>query len=67
MGYLYQRKGRDGSTGGPWWIKYYVNGRPVRESPRTDDHAKAKRVTPAGGHNGGHKGRHPVGMPVVSA
>jgi hypothetical protein len=32
MGYLYQRKQRDGERGGPWWIKYYVNGRPTRES-----------------------------------
>ena len=44
MGYLYQRKGRDKTTGGPWWMKYYVNGRPVRESTGTEDHSKAKRL-----------------------
>jgi hypothetical protein len=25
-------------------MKYYVNGRPVRESTGTEDHAKAKRL-----------------------
>ena len=32
MGYLYQRKQRDGTIGGPWWAKFYVSGRPIRES-----------------------------------
>jgi hypothetical protein len=36
MGYVYRRKKKllDGSLveTGPYWIKYYRNGRPIRES-----------------------------------
>ena len=32
MGYLYQRKLKSGERSRIWWAKYYVNGRPVRES-----------------------------------
>lgn len=32
MGYLYRPKLRSGEPGGIWWVKYYVNGRPIRES-----------------------------------
>jgi hypothetical protein len=44
MGYLYQRKQRNGTIDRPYWIKYYVNGRPIRESTGTADYSKAKRV-----------------------
>ncbi len=36
MGYLYQR-------GNIWWVKYYRNGRPIRESTGTDKETEAKR------------------------
>jgi len=43
MGYLYKQKSRDGTPGRVWWVKYYVNGRPVRESTGTEKEAEAKR------------------------
>ena len=30
MGPLYQQKGRDGTPGRIWWVKWYQHGRPVR-------------------------------------
>ena len=32
MGYLYQPKLKSGRRSSIWWAKYYVNGRPIRES-----------------------------------
>jgi integrase len=32
MGYLYRPKLKSGRHSGMWWVKYYQNGRPVRES-----------------------------------
>jgi integrase len=32
MGYLYRPKLKSGTRSEIWWAKYYVNGRPVRES-----------------------------------
>src|SRR5262245_31367252 len=32
MGYLYRPKLKSGARSEIWWVKYYVNGRPVRES-----------------------------------
>src|SRR5437867_3212564 len=32
MGYLYRPKLKSGARSTTWWAKYYVNGRPVRES-----------------------------------
>ena len=32
MGYLYRPKLKGGERSSSWWAKYYVNGRPVRES-----------------------------------
>ena len=43
MGYLYKQKSRDGTPGRVWWAKYYVDGRPVRESTGTEKEAEAKR------------------------
>src|SRR5215472_2245319 len=58
MGYLYQQKQRDGTKGGPWWLKYYVNGRPVRESTGTREYKKALRILKD------REGRAAVGLPV---
>ena len=49
MGMLYRRKVRDPVTGelverGPWWIKFYHDGRPVYDSTGTTDKAEARRV-----------------------
>ena len=30
--------------GNVWWCKYYVNGRPVRESTHTEKETEAKRI-----------------------
>lgn len=43
MGMLYRRKRPDGSLGPTYWVKYYVNGRPVRESTGTAKEQEAKR------------------------
>ena len=43
MSYLYKQKSRDGTPGRVWWAKYYVDGRPVRESTGTEKEAEAKR------------------------
>ena len=37
MGMVYKR-------GNVWWVKYYVNGRPVRESTGTDMVLEAKKM-----------------------
>ena len=49
MGMLYRRKKRDPSTGkltevGPYWMKYYVEGRPIQTSTKTCDYAQAKSI-----------------------
>ena len=48
MGMLYQRKKRDPVTGllvvqGPWWMKYYRQGRPFYESAETENKTEARR------------------------
>ena len=48
MGMLYRRKVRDAVTGalierGPWWMKYYRQGRPFYESTETEDRTEARR------------------------
>src|SRR5438128_2214877 len=48
MGMLYRRKKKDPATGvlvehGPWWVKYYRDGRPFCESTRTEDKTEARR------------------------
>ena len=43
MGYLYQRKLRSGVASPIWWAKYYVDGRPVRESTGTTNETEARR------------------------
>src|SRR5262245_53404582 len=34
MGSLYRKKNKSGRRSDVWWVKYYVNGRPVRESTK---------------------------------
>ena len=48
MGMLYRRKKRDQATGqliekGPWWAKYYEDGRPTFRSTRTEDKSEARK------------------------
>ena len=59
MGYLYRPKLRSGKPGRIWWVKYYVNGRPVRESTGTEKETEAKRFLKARG------GREAMGQPVL--
>jgi len=51
MGYLYRPKKKDQATGkwikiedGPWWMKYYDNGKAVRESTHQYDKREAQKV-----------------------
>jgi hypothetical protein len=42
-----------------WWCKYYVNGRPVRESTHTEKETEAKRFLD------GRRGRVATGAPIM--
>ena len=49
MGMLYRRKKRDPNTGkltefGPYWMKYYIDGRPIQASTKTSDCGLAKKL-----------------------
>ena len=59
MGMLYQRMQRDGTIGGPWWIKYCVNNRPIRESTGTTERKKAEAILKV------KEGRAAQGLPVL--
>ncbi len=52
MGMLYRR-------GAVFWVKYYVNGRPIRESTHTDKETEAKRFLKE------REGRVATGQPVL--
>lgn len=52
MGYLYQR-------GRVWWVKYYVNGKPVRESAGTEKETEARRLLKE------REGRVATGQPIL--
>lgn len=52
MGHLYQR-------GKVWWIKYYISGRPVRETTGTEHEPEARRILKA------KEGRVAAGLPVL--
>src|SRR5262249_40187667 len=41
---LYHQNLRPGKPSAIFWIKYYVNGRAIRESTRTTDREEAKRI-----------------------
>lgn len=43
MSYLYRRKQRDGSLGGPLWGQYSVDGRRIRVSLETENWEEARR------------------------
>jgi integrase len=44
MGSLYRPTLKSGRPSAIYWVKYYVNGRAIRESTRTDDKEAAKRT-----------------------
>ena len=52
MGWLYKR-------GTIWWVKYYINGRPVRESTRAEKDSEAKRFLQE------REGRVATGQPIL--
>ena len=59
MGSLYQRKNSSGAVGRILWCKYYQNGRPIRESTRTEKESEAKRFLKE------REGRVAMGQPVL--
>lgn len=59
MGSLYRRKQPNGTLGKVWWCKYYVNGRPIRESTGTDKEGEANRFLKA------REGRVATGQPLL--
>jgi integrase len=66
MGSLYRPKLKDWRTrpaadqrSTVWWVKYYVNGRVVRESTKTDDKEAAKRTLKL------REGAAATGQPIV--
>jgi len=44
MGMIYKRKDKKGKECKTYWIKYYRNGKPYRESTRSDKETDAKRL-----------------------
>jgi len=52
MGMIYKR-------GNVWWCKYYVNGRPIRESTGTEKETGAKRFLKV------REGRVAMGQPIL--
>jgi len=59
MGSIYRRRRRDGSHGSVFWVKYYADGRPIRESTGTKDKKQAARFLK------GREGRIVLGQPVM--
>jgi integrase len=59
MGYLYQRKLKNGGRSRIWWVKYYVNGHPVRESTGTEKEKAARDFLKS------REGRAADGAPVL--
>ena len=64
MGYLYRPKLKGSTKEDPrfgriWWVKYYVNGRPIRESTGTEKETEAKRFLKV------REGRVAMGQPVL--
>lgn len=59
MGYLYQPKLRSGQPGRIWWVKYYANGRPIRESTGVEKETEARRFLK------GREGRVADGQPIL--
>ena len=49
MGIIYKHKWKDPKTGEEvegkvWWLKYYRNGKPFRESSKSEKESDAKRL-----------------------
>src|SRR5437879_1057370 len=59
MGYLYRPKLKSGELSRIWWAKYYVNGRPIRESTGTEQETEARRFLKV------REGRVAAGQPVL--
>ncbi len=59
MGSLYRPKLKSGKPSTIWWVKYYVNGRPVRESTGTDRETEARRFLKE------REGRAASGQPIL--
>jgi integrase len=59
MGSLYRKRLTSGNTGAVWWMKYYVNGRPIRESTGTRKQTEAKRILAE------REGRVATGQPLL--
>src|SRR5437867_4095304 len=59
MGSLYRQKNPDGTPGRIWWMKYYANGRPVRESTGTDKKNLARNILKD------REGRAAIGQPIL--
>lgn len=56
---IYRPKLKSGKPSAVYWVKYYVDGRAVRESTRTDDKETAKRILKA------REGAAATGQPVL--
>ena len=59
MGSLYQQKRRDGTPGPTWWVKYYANGQPIRQSTGTANKEAARQFLKV------REGRVATGQPVL--
>jgi integrase len=59
MGYLYRPKLKSGGPSSVWWAKYYVNGKAVRESTRSEKETDAKRFLKE------REGRAATGKPII--
>jgi integrase len=59
MGFLYKQKSRDGTPGQIWWVKYYRDGRPIRESTGTTSESAARRFLKE------REGRVATGQPIL--
>jgi hypothetical protein len=61
LGYLYQPKLKSGTRGRTFWVKYYVNGKAVRESTGTAKETEARRFMKE------REGRVATGQPILPA
>jgi integrase len=59
VGSLYKQRGRNGRAGRIWWIKYYRNGKPIRESTGTAKDSEARRMLKE------RDGRVATGQPIL--
>lgn len=59
MGYLYRPKLKSGANCAVWWMKYYVNGKAIRESSGTGKETEARRILKE------REGRVAAGQPIL--